>query len=272
MKFLVTNDDGIYSPGLHTMAKSLVCAGHEILMVAPDRERSGCGHAMTLDRPLRIKKVPDMFLNDNFSAYSCDGTPTDCVILALDVLEYNPDMVLSGINRGPNLGDDITYSGTVCGAMEGLIAGFPSIAVSLASTRGDKLLHNETAGGVLMLLLDWIKQNPMPSGVLYNVNVPNVPLQELAGISLTRKGVRRYHDKITKAKTPSGHEVYWIGGRIEDEVVEGTDVWAIKQKMASVTPIHMEMTCFDTYGECADAGMADALEKQLKESGFACGA
>ena len=138
-KILITNDDGIFAEGIQTLAKAFHAAGYEVLAVelleqhihAPDRERSASGHSMTMDRPLQIKKIENKMLADGFTAYSCDGTPTDCVIMGIDVLHFVPDLVLSGINCGPNLGDDLTYSGTACAAMEGLIFGYPSVAVSL---------------------------------------------------------------------------------------------------------------------------------------------
>lgn len=263
MKFLLTNDDGVYSVGIQTMAEYLSSAGHEILLVAPDRERSGMGHAMTLDRPVRVKKVDPQFLSADFDAYACDGTPTDCVIMGIDVLSFEPDMVISGINQGPNLADDITYSGTACAAMEGLIFEIPSIAVSLVMSSKDKKVHNETAAESIMALLKSFKENPMPDGVLYNVNVPNLPMEAIKGFSLTRKGIRRYTDKISSVKSPCGAEAYWIGGRIVDELTEGTDVWAVSNAKISVTPIHMEMTSFDTYHRFKEGGMESKLDAYL---------
>ena len=263
MKLLLSNDDGVYSVGIQTMARSLTCAGHEVLVVAPDRERSAHGHAMTLDRPLHLKEVERKWLSTDFPAYACDGTPTDCVIMGFDVLKFDPDMVISGINQGPNLGDDLTYSGTACAAMEGLIFGVPSIAVSLVSSSRDAEHHNETAADVTIALIEWTKENPLRDGVMFNVNVPNVPLSELKGISLTKKGNRRYRDKIRVVKSPEGCDTYWIGGKIEDLAEEGTDVMAIGRNFASVTPIHMDMTCFEACHEYKKAGIETALEKKL---------
>ena len=263
MKFLLTNDDGVYSVGIQTMAKHLNSAGHEVLLVAPDRERSATGHAMTLDRPVHIRKVAPQFLSADFDAYACDGTPTDCVIMGIDALEFIPDMVISGINQGPNLADDITYSGTACAAMEGLIFEKPSIAVSLVMSSKDKKLHNDTAAQSVMALIESLKEDPMPEGVLYNVNVPNLPMSEIKGFSLTKKGVRRYIDKISSVKSPGGAEAYWIGGQIVDELIEGTDVWAISNSKISVTPIHLEMTSFDTYRKFKDGCVEDKLNAYL---------
>ena len=138
MDILLTNDDGVYSIGIQTLARRLVDDGHNVLLVAPDRERSGCGHSMTMDRPLHIKNVDKLFLSADFTAKACDGTPTDCVIMAIDVIGFRPDIIISGINQGPNLGDDLTYSGTACAAMEGIIFGIPSIAISLVMSSREK--------------------------------------------------------------------------------------------------------------------------------------
>lgn len=266
MKILLSNDDGIYSPGIQTMGARLVSAGHDVLAVAPDRERSAHGHAMTLDRPVRLKKAENGLLCKNFSAYACDGTPTDCVIMGFDVLKFNPDMVVSGINQGPNLGDDITYSGTVCAAMEGLIFGVPSIAVSLVSGSKDPIKHNDTAADVVLALIDWTLENSVNNDVLFNINVPNVPSKDLGGISLTKKGCRRYRDKIRVVKSPDGSDVYWIGGEIEDIIEDGTDVTAIGMKMASVTPIHLDMTCFEAYNTLKNEDMEGFLGRKLQIS------
>ena len=265
MKILLTNDDGVYSIGIQTIAKVLAEAGHELLLVAPDRERSGCGHSMTMDRPVHIRNVSRLFLSADFNAKACDGTPTDCVIIAIDAMGFKPDMVISGINQGPNLGDDLTYSGTVCAAMEGVIFGYPSIAISLVMSSKENELHNETAAEITMALLDWVKTSPIPNGVLYNVNVPNIPLSEIKGVRVTRKGIRRYVDKIKIVKTPSGGEAYWIGGNIEDDMSEGTDVSAVANNYVSVTPVHMEMTSFETHRECKEAGLEAYIETKINK-------
>ena len=242
-KILVTNDDGVYAEGIGTLARALLEAGYEVLVCAPDRERSASGHSMTMDRPLQIRKAGPAHTG-GAEAWCCDGTPTDSVIMALEVLKFPAGFVISGINRGPNLGDDITYSGTACAAMEGVIAGLPSMAVSLVCRSRDKELHYDTAARAAIEILEWTKTHPMDEGLFYNVNVPNVPLCELRGVKLARKGKRRYHDKITVIKTPFGGEAYWVGGRIEDDMAEDTDVFAVSQGFASVTPVHLEMTSF----------------------------
>lgn len=242
-KILVTNDDGVYAEGIGTLARALREAGYDVLVCAPDRERSASGHSMTMDRPLQIKKA-NAALTGGAEAWCCDGTPTDSVIMALEVLKFEADFAISGINCGPNLGDDITYSGTACAAMEGVIAGLPSMAVSLVCRSRDKVLHYGAAARAAVEILEWTKTHPMDEGIFYNVNVPNVPLEELRGVKLARKGKRRYHDKITVIKTPFGGEAYWVGGRIEDDLAEDTDVAAVARGFASLTPVHLEMTSF----------------------------
>ncbi len=264
MNLLLTNDDGVYSIGIQIMARRLVEAGHNVLLVAPDRERSGCGHAMTMDRPLHIKDVDKLFLSADFTAKASDGTPTDCVVLAIDALGFKPDIIISGINQGPNLGDDLTYSGTACAAMEGVIFCIPSIAISLVMESRAKEIFNETAADVVMAILDWVEEFPMPEGVFYNVNVPNIRPSDVKGVILTKKGIRRYVNKVSAVKTPFGGEAYWIGGSIEDAMEEGTDVWAVAHGYVSVTPVHMEMTSFSTQEECKSAGMELFLEKKIR--------
>jgi 5'-nucleotidase len=264
MKILLTNDDGVYSAGIHVLAKSLSDAGNEVLIVAPDRERSGCGHAMTMDRPVSLKDVDEVFITGNYKAKACDAFPTDCVILAYDVLKFRPDYLISGINNGPNVADDLTYSGTVCAAMEGIIIGVPSIAVSLVPGSKDKELYNCTASSVSLALLDWFNINGISKKVLYNVNIPNLPLDELKGFKMTRKGIRRYEDKVTVINRPYGKKAYWIGGRIEDDDNIGTDVWALNKGYISITPIHMEMTDFEELDKSKKNKMCSSLKEFIK--------
>ncbi|WP_352401785.1 5'/3'-nucleotidase SurE [Synergistes jonesii] len=246
-KILITNDDGIFAEGICALAKTFSAAGYEVLAVAPDRERSASGHSMTMDRPLQINKVDSAALGGDFAAYSCDGTPTDCVIMGVEVLNFVPDLLLSGINCGPNLGDDFTYSGTVCAALEGLIYGYPSIALSLLCGSRSEEKHFATAADAGLKIAEWLKKHPMEPDVMYNVNVPNLPAKEIAGVRVTKKGTRRYHDKITVVKTPFGGEAYWVGGSIHDELRRETDVWAVAHGYISITPAHLEVTAFDAY-------------------------
>lgn len=265
MKLLITNDDGVYSLGIQTLARILAEKGHEVVIVAPDRERSGCGHAMTLDRPLNLQKLDSFLLSSLYDTYSCDGTPTDCVILALDALKFEPDFILSGINLGLNLGDDLTYSGTACAAMEGVLYGFPSIAISLAANVKSRNIYNYTAAEVTIAILDWLELHPLREGVMLNVNVPNLPLAELEGVELTRTGKRLYKDKVRVVESPSGEKAYWIGGTAKNDLTHGTDVWAVFTGRASVTPIHLDMTCYKSYDECDSLGADKALVDQLNK-------
>ncbi len=242
MKILLTNDDGVISAGIQTLAKILADKGKLAAVVAPDRERSGMGHAITVTKPVRVHLMERGVFPDIAPAYSCDGTPTDCVTIGLDLLFPQVDFVISGINQGPNLGDDVTYSGTVCAAMEGVVLGRPSLAISLASEPTDSAKHNTTAAVAAMAVLNYVEKNPLPEGTLLNVNVPNKPLTEIKGFQLTRRGIRRYTEKFTCMKDPHGKDCYWIAGKIDDVLEEGADVTAVAQGYISVTPVHMDMT------------------------------
>ena len=261
---LISNDDGIYAEGIQVLAETLHNAGYEVLVVAPDRDRSGSGHSMTMDRPLKIQRIAHRMLSGNYTAYSCDGTPTDSVIMGIEVLHFPPDIVLSGINCGPNLGDDLTYSGTACAAMEGLIFGHPSMAVSLVCSSKAPEKHFETAAAAALEIIRWVEGHPMSENVMYNVNVPNVPIERLNGVKITRKGIRRYVDKITVVKDPFGGEAYWVGGRIEDDLREETDLWAVANNYVSITPIHMEMTSFYHYNAAKETPMESEVFKRMK--------
>ncbi|MCX7827687.1 MAG: 5'/3'-nucleotidase SurE [Thermanaerothrix sp.] len=262
MKILISNDDGILAPGIQIMAKVLADRGIPAVVVAPDRERSSIGHAITLNRPLRVWHLEPGVFPTMMPAYACDGTPSDCVVIGTEELARDVTMVLSGINRGPNLGDDLTYSGTVSAAMEGLILGYHAIAVSLACKGSDPAAHYSTAAAVVMALLDWFRENGTPNGVLYNINVPNVPIRSLKGMLPTRKGTRLYRDKVVKFKDPQGRDCYWMGGVPEDHMEEGTDVWAVANGYASITPVHMDMTHYDTL----EAMRANGVDSLLKRS------
>ena len=248
MKILLSNDDGVLAPGIQIMTKVLADRGVPALVVAPDRERSSIGHALTLNRPLRLWSLEPGVFPHAVPAYACDGTPSDCVVLGVGELSQDVTLVLSGINRGPNLGDDLTYSGTVSAAMEGLILGYGALAVSLDCRNSDPTAHYSTAATVVLGFLEWMEAHPTEEKILYNINVPNVPLRDLQGVLPTRKGVRLYRDKITRFRDPHGKDCFWIGGVPEDELEEGTDVWAVSRGFASVTPVHMDMTHFDSLG------------------------
>ena len=262
MKILLTNDDGVISQGIQTLSKMLNEKDWLAAVVAPDRERSGIGHAVTVDRPLRARPLdPGMFAS-SVPAFSCDGTPSDCVIVGLDVLCPSADFVVSGINNGPNLSDDVTISGTVCAAMESVMSGRPAIAVSLCIERGENFEHNTTAALAAMAVIGYIEQNPLPSGVMLNINVPNDLLKNIKGFKITHRGIRKYLDRVTCIKTPFGDDVYWIAGNRQDNTEEGTDVTAVNEGYISVTPLQLDMTQYDLVVEMR----LQELDKKLGRS------
>jgi 5'-nucleotidase len=236
---LVCNDDGILSEGLTALAEAVSAHGR-VVVVAPDREQSAVSHALTLHRPLRIDEV-------GVDRYTVDGTPTDCVNLAINaILKTRPALVVSGINKGANLGDDVTYSGTVSAAMEGTLLGVPSIAVSQIG-RGpwDFAIAADFAGRLVARVL----AEPLPPDTLLNVNVPRFDDGESpSGVALTRMGKRRYGDAIVEKVDPRGRKYYWIGGEelafVEEE---GTDFNACSRGQISVTPIHLDLTNYASF-------------------------
>ncbi len=234
---LVCNDDGIHSAGLAALADVLDPLG-EVVVVAPDREQSACSHALTLHRPLRIDEI-------GARRFTVDGTPTDCVNLAVNaILERRPSLLVSGINRGANLGDDVTYSGTVSAAMEGTLLGIASIAVSLVG-RGP--YDFGPAAAFAMRLARSVLERGLPADTLLNVNVPT---GEPKAVTPTRMGRRRYGDAIVEKLDPRGRKYYWIGGDDVPFVAEeGTDFHAIHQGAISVTPIHLDLTNYRALDE-----------------------
>lgn len=238
INILLTNDDGIYADGLIALKAALQCLGN-VHVVAPDRPRSASGHSITLHKPLRVNKVR---LPDGSSGFSTSGTPSDCVSLGvLDIVGAPVDLVLSGINRGPNMGWDITYSGTVSAAMEAVIAGIPAIAVSVASYRDD--ISFEYAARFAAYLSEMLLNRKLPPDTLLNVNVPNLPVEQIEGVEVTRQGRRRYSGKVDKRKDPTGRAYYWLGGdEAIDGLDDGTDVKAIADGKVSVTPVHLDLT------------------------------
>jgi 5'-nucleotidase len=235
---LVTNDDGIYSPGIQILAKRLRDLDH-VVIVAPDRERSAAGHSMTLHRPLLIEEVRE-------SAYCVNGTPTDCVNIAVKgMLKETPKLVVSGINKGPNLGDDVTYSGTVAGAIEGILLGIPSIAVSLVARESFRFAE---AAEVTLRTAERVFKQGLEPGTLLNINVPNVAISEIQGTRITRLGKRIYHQMTVERVDPRGKKYYWIGGGEPDwEHEEGTDFDAVDRKMVSITPLHLDLTHYPSF-------------------------
>ncbi|QIR36665.1 5'/3'-nucleotidase SurE [Tolypothrix sp. PCC 7910] len=249
MKLLISNDDGISALGIRTLANCLAEAGHEVTVVCPDRERSATGHGLTLHQPIRAEIVESIF-HPAVKAWACDGTPSDCVKLALwALLETPPDLVLSGINQGANLGTEILYSGTVSAAMEGMIEGIPSIAFSLASHTSKEF---QTAAHFAQQLVAQLAAKPLPELMLLNVNVPPVKWEEIAGVTITRQGVRRYVDVFDKRVDPRGKTYYWLTGEVLEEVEppEGLnlpqhipiDVHVIRKNHISITPLQYNLT------------------------------
>jgi 5'/3'-nucleotidase len=236
---LVSNDDGIHSEGIIALATALEPLG-EVVVVAPDRERSAVSHSLTIHRPLRVERLDER-------RHAVDGTPTDCVNLAINgILERRPALVVSGINKGANLGDDVTYSGTVSAAMEGTLLGVPSLAISMVGRGGFRF---EVAARFATRLATWVLERGLPSDTLLNVNVPTpADGQQIRGFALTRMGRRRYGDAIIEKTDPRGKKYYWIGGE-ELEVIEeeGTDFAAVGKGLISVTPIHLDLTNYKSF-------------------------
>ncbi|MBN8482698.1 MAG: 5'/3'-nucleotidase SurE [Xanthomonadales bacterium] len=235
MRVLVSNDDGVDAPGIHVLARHLATVG-EVVVVAPDRDRSGASNSLTLDQPIRVSRLGD-------NRYRVAGTPTDCVHLALSgLLDVEPDIVVSGINNAANLGDDVIYSGTVSAAMEGRFLGLPAIAVSLV-TRDHKGEHFESAALAVMLLMRKLIVDPLPADTILNVNVPDLPWEQIRGLSVARLGRRHRSAPCIAQHDPRGRPIWWIGpaGEAEDDG-PGTDFHAVREGYVSITPIHVDLT------------------------------
>ena len=235
---LITNDDGVDSDALPPLAEALSAVG-TVHVIAPERNWSGAGHSITLYRPVRCRPTT---LADGRAAFMTDGSPTDCVRLAvLGFLKVKPDLVVSGINRGANLGDDITYSGTVAAAMEGLLSNIPAVAISIGAFGAD--IDFRPAAIFAALLARNILEHRLSSEVLLNVNVPALPTAEIKGVEITRLGKRHYHDQLIERLDPYGQPYYWLGGpttAAEEEA--GTDLAALGEGKISVTPVHLDLT------------------------------
>jgi 5'-nucleotidase len=242
MRILVSNDDGYFAPGIACLAETLKTVA-EVEVVAPERDRSGASNSLTLVRPLRMHRAANGY-------FYVDGTPTDCVHLAITgLLAQEPDIVVSGINHGANLGDDVIYSGTVAAAMEGRFLGLPSIAVSRAGREGR---HFETAARVALDLLERLKSHPLPTDTILNVNVPDIPYEDLQGIEATRLGQRHKAEPVIKSADPHGNPIYWVGkAGPEADAGPGTDFYAIRQQRVSVTPLHVDLTRHATLAQLA---------------------
>jgi len=233
MRILVSNDDGYFSPGIALLAEQLAALG-EVTVVAPERDRSGASNSLTLDRPLSVRRAPNGF-------FFVNGTPTDCVHLAVTgLLDFTPDLVVSGINLGANMGDDTIYSGTVAAATEGFLLGIPSLAVSLASKEGR---HLESAVQVALQLVGRLHRAPFGQPVLLNVNVPDVAREALGALEVTRLGRRHKAEPVVKMRTPRGEQAYWIGAAgAAADAGPGTDFHAVAGNRVSVRPLQVDLT------------------------------
>lgn len=236
LKILFSNDDGVHAEGIHTIAKALSDIA-QVTIVAPDRNRSGASNSLTLEQPLRVTEIAPR-------VYSVQGTPTDCVHFALNELMKDelPDLVLTGINHGANLGDDVLYSGTVAAAMEGHFLGVQAIAFSLVGKK-----HFNTAAVIAKQLVEQHLANPIPTNRLLNVNVPDLPFGELKGKLITRLGARHHAEAMIKQRDPRGHDIYWLGppGK-EQDAGQGTDFYAIEHGYVSITPLQVDLTAHES--------------------------
>jgi 5'-nucleotidase len=230
---LVTNDDGFFSKGIQTLAEVLQELG-EVYIVAPDRDRSAVSHALTMHRPLKVDLIKE-------KCFSVNGTPTDCVVVGVKkLLPREPDLLVSGINKGANLGEDVTYSGTVSAAIEGTILNVPSFAISLV---GERPFRYETESHFALRIAKFVLEKKLPTDTLFNVNFTNKSLQEIKGIKVTKQGKRSYENSIHEIYSPWGEKQYWIGGGIVSwQKMEGTDIQAIMENYVSVTPLHIDLT------------------------------
>ncbi|MBI5303174.1 MAG: 5'/3'-nucleotidase SurE [Chloroflexi bacterium] len=239
MYILVTNDDGVTAPGLLALKQAMQTIA-DVIVVAPDHNWSMSGHAKTMHKPLRVRKTT---LADGSEAYTSDGAPTDCVaIVMLGLLGEKPALVASGINPRVNLGQDLTYSGTVSAAMEGTINDVPSLAVSIDAEHDDGIDFSPAAEYAARIARR-VLTNGLPNGALLNINVPAIPTNEIRGARITRLGKRIYRDVLIERQDPQGKNYYWIGGDpptgVEDE---GTDIWAVRNRYVSITPVHLDLT------------------------------
>lgn len=240
LTILLSNDDGVDAPGLNQLAQALWDVAN-VIVVAPNSDQSGASHSLTLSRPLRLSTMSNGFISVN-------GTPSDCVHIAITgFLDKLPDMVVSGINSGPNLGDDVMYSGTVAAAMEGRFLGYPAIAVSSLGTEPQ---HFDCAARVTLDIIEKIKKNPLPSNIILNVNVPAVPYEELQGWKITRLGERHIAEPVIRQKDPRGRDVFWIGlPGPENYAGEDTDFYAVTHGYVSLTPLLADFTAYQTINQ-----------------------
>ena len=245
MRVLVSNDDGVDAPGIRVLADGLRAAGHEVTVVAPDRDRSGASNSLTLDQPVRVKELEG-------GVWGVGGTPPDCVHLALTgLLDADPDIVVSGINSAANLGDDVIYSGTVAAAMEGRFLGLPAIAMSLV-TGENSGRHYATAARAAARITARLLVDPLPADTILNVNVPDLPAAEINGFEVTRLGHRHRAEACIREVDPRGRPLWWIGpAGPEQDAGPGTDFDAVRRGFISITPIHVDLTRYQALEKVA---------------------
>jgi 5'-nucleotidase len=258
MRVLVSNDDGVDAPGIQVLAAGLRAAGHEVVVVAPDRDRSGASNSLTLDMPVRVARLDE-------HTWRVSGTPTDCVHVAITgMLEHEPDVVVSGINNTANLGDDVIYSGTVAAAMEGRFLGLPAIAVSLHAGEGETR-HYDTAARAAVELVARLATDPLPADTILNVNVPDLPWRAVAGFEVARLGNRHRAEPCVLQDDPRGRQWFWIGpAGPEQDAGPGTDFHALRTGHISITPILVDLTRYQALEQVASwvGGLGESLERR----------
>ena len=259
MRVLVSNDDGVDAPGIHALAHGLREAGHQVLVVAPDRDRSGASNSLTLDAPIRVVQV-------DAQTWKVHGTPTDCVHVAitgmLEAQGLEPDIVVSGINNTANLGDDVIYSGTVAAAMEGRFLGLPAVAVSLVTTDHHGQ-HYASAARAAVEIVERLRTDPLPADTILNVNVPDLPWERIRGFETGRLGNRHRAEPCTPQQDPRGRQWWWIGAAgPEADAGPGTDFNAVRSGHIAITPIHVDLTRYQALEQVAGwvGGLAASLE------------
>ena len=257
MRVLVSNDDGVDAPGIRILAEGLRAAGHEVLVVAPDRDRSGASNSLTLDAPVRVIQIDAQ----HWRVY---GTPTDCVHVAITgMLDIEPDIVVSGINTCANLGDDVIYSGTVAAAMEGRFLGLPAVAVSLA-TSDQRPNHYATAARAVVEIIARLETDPLPADTILNVNVPDIPWSEVRGFEVSRLGNRHRSEPCVQQADPRGRTWWWIGAAgPEQDAGPGTDFNAVRSGNIAITPINVDLTRYQALEQVAS--WVGGLESELRE-------
>ncbi len=248
MRVLVSNDDGVDAPGIRVLAHGLREAGHEVVVVAPDRDRSGASNSLTLDAPIRVVQLDDR-------TWKVYGTPTDCVHVAvsgmLETLGLEPDIVVSGINDAANLGDDVIYSGTVAAAMEGRFLGLPAVAVSLAAVE-HRGRHFQSAARAVVAIIERLLRDPLPASTILNVNVPDLPWEEIRGFATSRLGHRHRAGPCTPQQDPRGRQWWWIGFAGDElDAGPGTDFHAVRSGRIAITPIHVDLTRYQALEQVA---------------------